>query len=247
MPLHRASCAPLRTRTANQVCTRTADDDVGARLTYAPDGRLLEEVKAARTMGTTVTVADIFKPLPVRHREFMKNLKTQLSKLTCLLQAYAIISSGVRITCSDSTDGKRHTVLTCAGGTTMKERAGSVFGPKFLRSLEPLEIDLGEDVGKLTGFISKTGEGVGRSTSDRQFMFINGRPVDMSRITKAVNEVWRQFEMKKKPAFLLDFRLTHCTYDINVTPDKREVFLTNEVRSRSRAGGATNTRGWRLL
>ena len=46
-------------------------------------------------------------------------------------------------------------------------------------------------------------------------------------VTKAVNEVWRQYEMKSKPAFIINLVLRRGTFDINVTPDKREVLLTD--------------------
>lgn len=32
--------------------------------------------------------------------------------------------------------------------------------------------------------------------------------------------------MKQKPAFILDVRLPTGDFDVNVTPDKREIFLT---------------------
>jgi DNA mismatch repair protein PMS2 len=96
------------------------------------------------------------------------------------------------------------------------------------------------------------GTGVARANNDKQFLFLNGRPVDvpkvrgrpmaasrvhacvptpsvaacLSQFTKTVNEVWRQYEMKHKPAYVFDLRLPAGTFDINVTPDKREVFLT---------------------
>lgn len=39
------------------------------------------------------------------------------------------------------------------------------------------------------GFVSKPREGVGRSDSDRQYIFCNGRPVDLPSIQKLFNEV----------------------------------------------------------
>ena len=41
----------------------------------------------------------------------------------------------------------------------------------------------------ITGFISRAGVGVGRSDNDRQFVFCNGRPVDLPKFTKILNEV----------------------------------------------------------
>lgn len=77
---------------------------------------------------------------------------------------------------------------------------------------------------------SHTGTGVARSNNDKQFLFINGRPVSVPKVSKALNEVWRQFEMKHKPAYVLNLKLKHGTYDVNVTPDKREVFLTQVLQ-----------------
>ena len=78
------------------------------------------------------------------------------------------------------------------------------------------------------GFVSKTGLGVGRSDNDRQFTFCNGRPVDLAKFNKAINDAWRRYEMKQKPAFILDIRVPAGTFDVNLTPDKREIVLTDE-------------------
>jgi DNA mismatch repair protein PMS2 len=56
---------------------------------------------------------------------------------------------------------------------------------------------LDEDIESITigttasvvGLVSKAGIGVGRSDNDRQFIFCNGRPVDLPRVSKAMNEV----------------------------------------------------------
>ncbi|CAM9617036.1 unnamed protein product [Chrysoparadoxa australica] len=83
--------------------------------------------------------------------------------------------------------------------------------------------------GKITGMVSKAGEGVGRSDSDRQFCFLNGRPVELDKVMRAVQEVWRQYEMKHRPAAIIMLDLPPGSFDVNVTPDKREVFLSNEA------------------
>jgi DNA mismatch repair protein PMS2 len=44
-------------------------------------------------------------------------------------------------------------------------------------------------------------------------------------MAKTLNEVWRQYEMKQKPACVLNFHLPLGDYDVNVTPDKRETFI----------------------
>jgi DNA mismatch repair protein MutL len=80
----------------------------------------------------------------------------------------------------------------------------------------------------LHGWVSKVGVGVGRSDNDRQYIFCNGRPVDLPKVVKALNEIWRKYEMKQKPAFIIDLRVSAGSIDVNVTPDKREIILKNE-------------------
>lgn len=81
---------------------------------------------------------------------------------------------------------------------------------------------------RISGLVSKVGIGVGRCDNDRQFMFCNSRPVDLSRFAKALNEVWRRYEMKQKPAFVLNVLVPSGMFDINMTPDKREVLIVQE-------------------
>ncbi|ETI30640.1 hypothetical protein, variant 3 [Phytophthora nicotianae P1569] len=92
-----------------------------------------------------------------------------------------------------------------------------------------IEDNLSGQERKVEGYVSKVGAGVGRSDNDRQFFFINGRPFDLPKMAKTLNEVWRQFEMKQKPACVLNFLLPLGDYDVNVTPDKRETFVKHEA------------------
>lgn len=50
------------------VTTRTALSEAGTRLTFDHNGKLVAQIPAARAIGTTVAVKDIFKSLPVRHK-----------------------------------------------------------------------------------------------------------------------------------------------------------------------------------
>lgn len=41
-------------------------------------------------------------------------------------------------------------------------------------------------IGRVQGFVSRAGEGVGRSDNDRQFFYLNGRPVDIPKVSTRV-------------------------------------------------------------
>ena len=56
-----------------------------------------------------------------------------------VLQSYCIISTGVRITCSNQTgQGKRSPVLNTSGSPCMRDNIGAIYGPKQVRT--PLSI-----------------------------------------------------------------------------------------------------------
>ena len=51
--------------------------------------------------GTTVSIQNLFSTLPVRHKEFQRNLKKEYAKMAQVLSAYGIITPDVRIHCSN--------------------------------------------------------------------------------------------------------------------------------------------------
>jgi hypothetical protein len=45
----------------------------------------------ARQPGTTLTIKDLFSSLPVRHKQFVKTLKAEYSKMLGVVQSYALV------------------------------------------------------------------------------------------------------------------------------------------------------------
>ncbi|KAI7836307.1 hypothetical protein COHA_009815 [Chlorella ohadii] len=219
------------------VVTRTVEQDVGVRLSYDHNGKLVGQAGAARTVGTTVAVRDLFKRLPVRHKEFLRHIKREYARLVGLLQAYALICTGVRLVCTNQVgNGARTTVVTTQGGRSIRDNILAVFGGKAAEGMEPLEVQVDADGTPVTisGWVSKATANSGRAAGDRQFFFLNGRPVDLPKATKALNECYRALSSPaaaaSKPMAVVDFRLPPDTYDVNVTPDKRKVFLHAEKK-----------------
>ncbi|KAL7682364.1 putative ribosomal protein S5 domain 2-type [Plasmopara halstedii] len=210
-------------------------------------------------------IYNCLQPLPVRFKDFQRNIKRHYAKLLKVLQAYAVSSVNVKM-CVFNITGKnatRNVVLATQAQQTMGDNIANVFGTKFLRTLVRVDfmlncslsdenerdyiadqVDSDEKHGlfasgiepklrrqerKVEGYVSKVGAGVGRCDNDRLFCFINGRPFDLPKLIKTLNEVWRSYEMKQKPACILNFHLPFGDYDVNVTPDKRETFLKHEA------------------
>lgn len=95
---------------------------------------------------------------------------------------------------------------------------------------------------EVKGLVSKAlpiSSGAPTSSSPvRQYFSINGRPVELPKLARLVNEVWRtsatsssaaSSKKKNKPFLFLEITLPNRSYDINLSPDKRQVQLSFET------------------
>ncbi|XP_059180366.1 mismatch repair endonuclease PMS2 isoform X2 [Centropristis striata] len=227
------------------VVTCHESSQVGTKLVFDTKGHLVQQSPHPRQQGTTVSLQQLFYTLPVRHKEFTRNIKKEYAKMIHVLQSYCVISTGVRITCSNQNgQGKRSTVLSTSGSQSMRDSIGAIFGPKQLQSLLPFQqvspaeniieeyglkdADLPKQLFSITGFLSRGDHGVGRSATDRQFFFINNRPCDPVKVTKLVNEVYHMYNRHQYPFVALNIAVASECVDVNVTPDKRQIFLQEE-------------------
>ncbi|XP_076616947.1 mismatch repair endonuclease PMS2 isoform X2 [Chaetodon auriga] len=227
------------------VVTCHESSQVGTKLVFDHKGHLVQQSPHPRQQGSTVSLQQLFYTLPVRHKEFQRNIKKEYAKMIHILQSYCIVSTGVRITCSNQNgQGKRSTVLSTSGSQSMRDNIGAIFGPKQLQSLLPFqqvmptenvieeyglkEADLPKQMFSITGFVSRGDHGVGRSATDRQFFFINNRPCDPLKVTKLVNEVYHMYNRHQYPFVALNIAVSSECVDVNVTPDKRQIFLQEE-------------------
>ncbi|KAG9476897.1 hypothetical protein GDO78_002347 [Eleutherodactylus coqui] len=219
---------------------------VGTRLVFDQNGKIIQKSLLPRQQGTTVCIQQLFYTLPVRHKEFQRNTKKEFAKMVQVLQAYCIISTGVRINCTNQVGQGKRTPIVCSSGTlsSMKENIGAVFGQKQLQNLIPFEqlppsesvceeygltnADILAGFYTITGYISQCDHGVGRSSTDRQFYYINQRPCDPAKVIKIVNEVYHSFNRHQYPFVVLNICVNSECVDINVTPDKRQILLQEE-------------------
>lgn len=81
---------------------------------------------------------------------------------------------------------------------------------------------------EFTGFISSCAHGSGRSSTDRQFYYVNSRPCEPTKVTKLINEIYKQYNSNQYPFVFLNVNMERTSVDVNVTPDKRKIFLTKE-------------------
>lgn len=240
------------------VITKHHSVDVATRIEYNQRGEVTKKSACARQTGTSVILTDLFGSLPVRKREFHKNIKKEFTKVCEIIQAYGLISYGKRIFLTNQlAKGSKTTVISTNGSFSMYDNILSIFGSKqgtqLLEIKQPVQSNevltqdviknldatvsftaeeienLGLDRFVFDGYVSNCTHGYGRATRDRQFFFINGRPCDPKALIKVVNDTYHKFNVHQCPFIALNIMLDRKDVDVNLTPDKRNLLVNNEA------------------
>jgi DNA mismatch repair protein PMS2 len=184
--------------------------------------------------GTTVTARRLFEHLPVRHREYKKNCRRQLSKATSTVKQYAVSHPQIRLlmTHQESPASAVTTLVSLTGSGDLSRSVTEAYGGLCVSHMQ--RVDWSLSFGEVSGFVSKV-DGGGRLSSDHQVFALDGRLVDLPRLSKAINDAFVQClpnaSQRLQVAFFLQVRTKpSLQYDVNLTPDKRKVLLAQEER-----------------
>lgn len=133
------------------ITTRHKSTDVAVKIELDHEGKIQKRQPCARSIGTTVTLTNLFETLPVRRRDFMRNIKKEFTKMCQVLQAYCLVSRGVRIICSNQTPkGAKTIVVQTHGSLNILENISAVFGNRQVNDIleikSPLKNSEGEDI-----------------------------------------------------------------------------------------------------
>ncbi|XP_017125055.1 mismatch repair endonuclease PMS2 isoform X1 [Drosophila elegans] len=120
--------------------TRHESTEVGIKVELDHDGRIKKRSPCARAVGTTVSLTNLFATLPVRRRDFTRNIKKEFTKMCQILQAYCLVTKGVRILCSNQTPkGAKTVVLQTHGNHEVLANISAIFGARQAADLVPLK------------------------------------------------------------------------------------------------------------
>lgn len=108
----------------------------------------------------------------------------------------------------------------------------AVLGRQKFKQLVEFAADLPKV--KVRGFMTKTvisgSITAPKLTKEGTFCFLNCRPIDMPRKMKTlVGELYKMYNPAAQVLIVWNILVEENNFDINVSPDKREVFIKNET------------------
>lgn len=190
--------------------SRTADAPHATRL----DARSGELAAAARAVGTSVEVRELFFSTPAR-RKFLKSDATELAHALDAVRRHALARSDVAFAVWH--EGKL--VAQWRAGTPA-ERLRDVLGADFIAASRPLQAALGPlEIEGRVGLPEAA-----RSRADLQYVFVNGRFVRDKLIAHALRSAYEDvLHGARQPVYALFLRIAPGLVDVNVHPTKIEV------------------------
>ena len=201
------------------ITSRTMDAAHAQRI----DGRTGELQPAARAVGTTVEVRELFFSTPAR-RKFLKSDATELAHCLEAVRRHALARPEVGFEVWHEGRLVEQWRTTLAPGVdadaALQQRLGDVLGDDFLRNSVPVQLRLGA--------VTVTGRAglpdVARSRADQQFCYVNGRFVRDKVLTHAARTAYEDLlHGQKQPVYALYVQIDPQRVDVNVHPTKIEV------------------------
>jgi DNA mismatch repair protein MutL len=192
------------------IASRTHDAAHAQRL----DARSGELVPAARGVGTSVEVRELFFATPAR-RKFLKTEATEFAHCVEAVRRHALVRPEVSFTVWH--DGKLAQQWRRTGA---EQRVVDVLGDDFVAQSRALAIESG--VLRVTGR-SGTPEAA-RARADQQYVYVNGRFVRDKLIAHGVRSAYEDvLHGGRQPAYVLFIEIAPDRVDVNVHPTKVEV------------------------
>jgi len=203
-----------------EIASRPPASGHGARLRvrFGKPGRV-EPV--GMSVGTIVTVRDLFATVPARRR-FLRQDATETAYIQRVLAALALARPDVRV--EFVVDGR--TALATPGSGRLVDALAGVYGAETAASIVSLEpIESGEIA--VHGAIGLPA--VARANRQSLFLLVNGRWIESRTLVAAIEQAYHTLLMVGRyPIGVVAVSLPPDRVDVNVHPTKREVRFADE-------------------
>ena len=196
------------------ILSRTAQQDHAMRL----DGRSGELQAAARALGTTVEVKELFYSTPAR-RKFLKTDATELAHCVEAVRRHALSRPNVGFEIWH--DGKLVAQWRSqTGNEELDRRLADVLGADFLKNSVAVQFTQGN----LHVFGRAGIPDAARARADHQFLYVNGRFVRDKVVTHAARSAYEDvLHGHRQPVYALYLDMDPTRVDVNVHPTKIEL------------------------
>ena len=192
------------------VASRTEQDSHAHRL----DARSGELSPAARQVGTSVEVRELFFSTPAR-RKFLKTEATELAHCLESVRRHALSRPDVGFDVWH--EGK---LIEKWRAGTSEQRLLDVLGDDFVRSSREVDVTIGPM--RITGRAGLPD--AARSRSDWQYCYVNGRYVRDKLIAHGIRAAYEDvLHGSRQPTYVLFIEIAPDRVDVNVHPTKIEV------------------------
>ena len=179
-------------------------------------GRLRDVRDAGMSEGTCVEVKQIFYNVPAR-RKFLRAESTEAAHVEHQVRLHALATPEVRFTLIK--DGRE--VFDLAATKDWRVRISGLAGQQAAISLIEVPATSGKGM-RLRGYLLPAE--FARKGKRQQFVFLNGRPVEDSAISRALRDGYRGAIVEgSHPAAWLWLDMDPGLVDVNVHPAKKEV------------------------
>jgi len=183
---------------------------MGTRLVYDKNGLIKSKENKARSIGTTVTLEKIFHTLPVRHKEFLKNLKREFNKLVHVVQTYCLISEGIRMSCTHLSEKNVTTKLMCTQSkNSLKDNIIEIFGLASFKNMIAFEqVEPNEDILIEYKIMKKPSDS--KNSKENSSTLLDGSSIDADENKENICQE-ETFE-KKETSFSNQFKIEGINY-----------------------------------
>ena len=189
---------------------------------------------AARVLGTTIELRDLFYATPARLK-FLRSNKSELKAITDAVKGLSISTPSVGFTLIDKTAGKSRKLLQVQKESddslkSKKNRLSRVLGQEF--SKNAISIDVTRDDINLTGYVCLPT--YARASNAMQYFYVNSRQVRDKQLIGALRAAYLDFMPRDRfPAAAIYINCRSEFVDVNVHPGKAEVRFRDPQSVRS--------------
>lgn len=198
------------------ITSRTKSAERGSTVNYDSTTGELETKPASHSVGTTITVADLFFNVPAR-RKFLRTDRTEFSHIELAVRRIALSAWHVAFTVSHN--GKQVLSLPAVEDAG-NSRVTGVLGAEFMQHAHSFSREADRMV--LRGWLAKAT--FSRSQPDMQYFYVNQRMVRDKTVSHAVKQAYSDLLYhSRQPAYVIYLDMDPRQVDVNVHPGKLEV------------------------